>query len=69
VSEVDGWLNFEIRDDGAGFDIDSVIRGAGLTNMTDRLDALGGLFEMSSTPGGGTWVHGSLPALAMVAAS
>ncbi len=58
-----GVLTFEVSDNGKGFDPASVKRGAGLINMTDRLDALGGSFEMSSTPGGGTRIHGSLPAL------
>lgn len=69
LADTDGLLSFEISDDGAGFDMASVKRGAGLTNITDRLDALGGSFQMSSSPGRGTWVHGSLPALAVVAAA
>jgi signal transduction histidine kinase len=60
-------LSFEVTDDGRGFDGDSVTRGAGLTNMTDRIDALGGRLEVSSTPERGTRVHGSLPALVAVA--
>ncbi|HXA43431.1 MAG TPA: sensor histidine kinase [Candidatus Solibacter sp.] len=63
----DGGLSFEVTDDGHGFDIASVKRGAGLTNITDRVDALGGRLELSSTPGGGTKIHGSLPALAAAA--
>jgi signal transduction histidine kinase len=54
-------LTFEVTDDGHGFDAVSVKRGAGLTNMTDRIDALGGSIEVSSTPGRGTRIHGSLP--------
>jgi signal transduction histidine kinase len=60
-------LTFEVTDDGQGFDGASVKRGAGLTNMTDRIDALGGRLEISSTPGRGTRVHGSLPVLVAVA--
>jgi signal transduction histidine kinase len=56
-------LTFEVTDDGQGFDGASVKRGAGLTNMTDRIDALGGQLELSSTPGRGTRVRGSLPGL------
>jgi signal transduction histidine kinase len=59
-------LSFEVTDDGRGFDDASVKRGAGLTNMTDRVDALGGSLEILSTPEGGTRVHGSLPALVAV---
>ena len=62
----DSVLTFEVIDNGAGFDAASVARGAGLTNMTDRIDALGGSLEVSSTPGSGTQIHGSLPALAAV---
>jgi len=60
-------LTFEVTDDGEGFDSASVKRGAGLTNMTDRIDALGGRLEVSSTPERGTRVYGSLPALVGVA--
>ena len=69
LADSDGLLDFEISDDGAGFDMASVKPGAGVMNMTDRLDALGGSFEMASSPGHGTWIHGSLPALAVVAAA
>ena len=64
----DSGLTFEVADDGQGFDGTTVKRGAGLTNMTDRIDALGGSLELSSTPGRGTRVHGSVPALVAVAA-
>lgn len=40
--------------------------GAGLTNMGDRLDALGGTVEVTSRPGQGTTVSGTLPARALV---
>jgi signal transduction histidine kinase len=59
-------LRFEISDDGIGFDPGTVRRGAGLTNMADRLDALGGGVEIDSTPGGGTRLAGRVPTLAPV---
>jgi two-component system NarL family sensor kinase len=68
--KLDGTANgftFEVTDDGRRFDGASVKRGAGLTNMTDRIDALGGRLEVSSTPERGTRVHGSLPAPVAVA--
>jgi len=65
----DGALTFDVTDNGKGFDAASVQRGAGLTNMTDRIDALGGSFVMSSTPGSGTRIFGSLPAPVAAAAS
>ncbi len=57
----DGVLRFSVRDDGQGFDVATTTRGSGLTNMADRLDALGGAVEVRSTVGAGTEVRGSLP--------
>jgi signal transduction histidine kinase len=53
-------LRFSVRDDGAGFD-GPIRPGAGVTNMRDRLAAVGGELELSSTPGVGTTVRGSVP--------
>jgi signal transduction histidine kinase len=61
-----GDLTFEVEDDGAGFDAASAKKGSGLTNMADRLDALGGAVEIESQPGRGTVLRGSIPALARV---
>jgi signal transduction histidine kinase len=55
-----GLLLFEVVDDGAGFD-QNAKRGAGLTNMSDRLGALDGRLTISSEPGGGTRVSGTIP--------
>ena len=57
----DGILRFEVADDGAGFAARAAVRGAGLTNMSDRLGALGGLLEVDSSPGSGTRVRGHVP--------
>jgi signal transduction histidine kinase len=69
LSGSDGLLMFEVADDGKGFDVAAVKRGTGLTNMTDRIDALGGSIQLSSTPGHGTRVLGSIPATFAVAAA
>jgi signal transduction histidine kinase len=61
VREAEGIIRFEVEDNGQGFDATSVQRGAGLTNMEDRLDALGGTLNVTSSPGHGTIVQGSLP--------
>jgi signal transduction histidine kinase len=69
LSESSDTLGFEVDDDGAGFDTATAKRGAGLTNMADRLDALGGSLDVSSTPGAGTRVHGTLPVQSRAAAA
>jgi signal transduction histidine kinase len=61
VREDAGQLQVEVTDDGRGFDVASITRGAGLTNMEDRLDALGGILEIDSTPGSGTTLRASIP--------
>ncbi len=54
-------LRFDVRDDGDGFDVQSTAGGVGLTNMRDRLAAIGGELTIDSTPGQGTAVSGSVP--------
>jgi signal transduction histidine kinase len=56
----DDRLRFEVRDDGGGFDGDSP-RGVGLTNMRDRVTAVGGDLSVASEPGRGVVVAGSVP--------
>jgi signal transduction histidine kinase len=53
-------LVFTVADDGRGFD-PSIARGAGLQNMRDRLDALGGSLDVSSAPGAGSRITGRVP--------
>jgi signal transduction histidine kinase len=57
----DGSLRFEVRDDGAGFAADGMTPGKGLTNMRDRLVAVGGELWIHSEPGAGTLVLGTIP--------
>jgi signal transduction histidine kinase len=57
-----GTLGFDVEDDGRGFD-PSAVSGSGLTNMRDRLDALGGALEVRSSPGGGTTISGRIPVM------
>jgi signal transduction histidine kinase len=61
LSATDGSLDFAVQDDGAGFDSAATPSGSGLTNMIDRIDALGGSLEVTSVPGEGTRIKGSLP--------
>ena len=57
----DGVLRLQVRDDGAGFDPGDVDGGSGITNMRDRLAAVGGELQLSSEPGRGTVVTGTIP--------
>ncbi|RDE24830.1 histidine kinase [Motiliproteus coralliicola] len=56
-------FRIEIRDNGCGFDLTDKIRsdGIGLRNMRERIELLGGRFNMESTRGGGTWISAQLP--------
>ena len=58
-----GGLLFEVCDDGAGFQTNPDSEGAGLTNMRDRLGAVGGTLLVQSD-GQGTRIHGVVPASA-----
>ncbi len=49
-----------VEDDGRGFDARRV-RGLGLVGMEERVNHLGGAFEIESEPGGGTRVAVELP--------
>jgi signal transduction histidine kinase len=64
VSGVDE-LEFEVRDGGAGFTPSTDNGGAGLTNMRDRLAAVGGVLVVDSSPGGGTRIKGEVPVRAL----
>ena len=56
-----GSLRFEVRDDGAGFDLAQIVPGAGLVGMRDRLAAVGGELDIRSRPGRGTRINASIP--------
>jgi signal transduction histidine kinase len=54
-------LHFEVRDDGAGLPHGPRQHGAGLTNMRDRIGAVGGRLTIESAHGEGTCVAGTAP--------
>jgi len=56
----DSLLHFEVRDFGAGFSRRTAEPGRGLSNMRDRIEAVGGTLEVSSKRGRGTLVRGSV---------
>jgi signal transduction histidine kinase len=61
VVEDEGTLGVEIRDDGVGFDPETVEKGLGLAGMRDRVVLLGGTFEVESQTGGGTRIYAVIP--------
>jgi signal transduction histidine kinase len=61
VTQSAGQVSFEVRDDGAGFDLAAKVAGTGLQGIGDRLAALGGTLDVRSAPGAGTAVAGSVP--------
>ena len=69
LAERDGAIRFTVRDNGVGFDLAEHSYGTGLQGIADRLGALDGRFTVTSVPGQGTTLEGSLPTVALVMAS
>jgi signal transduction histidine kinase len=65
LAQSNGDLTFEVTDDGAGFDMERTTYGTGLRGMADRVEAIGGVLEIRSTPGRGTSVAGRIPTSAV----
>jgi signal transduction histidine kinase len=62
-------ISFTVSDDGRGFDPSVRRTGTGLQGIADRLGALDGRFTVTSSPGRGTAIEGSLPAVALATVS
>ncbi|MEX0834099.1 MAG: ATP-binding protein [Actinomycetota bacterium] len=62
-------LDFSITDDGPGFDPEPVRGRPGITNMSDRVEAVGGSLEIRSAMDRGTLVAGRIPARELKTAS
>jgi signal transduction histidine kinase len=56
-----GQLNFQVSDNGRGFKPGEATVSAGLQNMRDRIQAVGGSLNVRSEPGTGSTVAGSVP--------
>ena len=62
IEEVDGRLDVAVRDDGRGFEPSAPRSGFGLTGMRERVEMLGGVLALESSPAGlGTLLRASLP--------
>ena len=59
LSQSDGALAFEVRDDGPGFTLVDVA-GRGLRSMRDRIEAIGGHLSIDGQAGQGARVRGSV---------
>jgi PAS domain S-box-containing protein len=57
----DDGLEFEVADDGPGFDPREQSSGFGLASMRDRIAAVGGELEIISAPGQGSRIRGIVP--------
>lgn len=49
-------IQITIADDGKGFDQSNVVKGNGLFNMEKRIEDIGGILDIASTPGQGTTI-------------
>jgi signal transduction histidine kinase len=58
LSRDEPFLCFEVHDTGVGFDLGANGSGSGLVNMHDRIDAVGGVLEVTGRRGRGTSVRG-----------
>ena len=54
-------IRFSLSDRGPGFDPSTTPRGMGLDIMQDRIDALEGTLVVTSAPGAGTTIAGTVP--------
>ena len=54
-------LRFEVIDTGVGFDLNATSPGSGLSNMRDRIEAIGGTLTITSHKRTGTTVRGRVP--------
>lgn len=61
ISDRGDEVTVEVRDDGTGFDFEATGEGPGLTNIRDRVEALGGDLTVESSPGAGTTVRVRIP--------
>jgi len=57
----DEWITLEVSDDGPGWTGPEPVAGSGITNMLDRIGAVGGSFDMCSAPGQGTRIEAVVP--------
>ncbi|MDF2627571.1 MAG: hypothetical protein K0R39_1402 [Symbiobacteriaceae bacterium] len=57
----DDTIILRVSDDGEGFDTSTATAGRGLESLRERVDSMGGLLQIHSTPGEGTRLVAHLP--------
>ena len=60
LTQPDGHLAVEVRDDGCGFD-PAAVRGLGLASLADRISIVNGSLCIDSRPGSGTSLRAEVP--------
>ncbi len=50
VDKDEKYITLQVEDNGVGFDVNSVKKGIGLSNMQERTEEMGGRFKMTSRP-------------------
>lgn len=61
VRASNGYLRISIADDGRGMALDGPAKGHGLNIMKERVESLGGRFQIISSPGAGTEIRLEVP--------
>ena len=56
-----GFLKLSVKDNGQGFDPEFISHGFGLAGMRERVEGLGGSFQLISNLGSGVMIEVSLP--------
>ena len=60
LTQPNGHLAVEVRDDGCGFD-EAAVRGLGLAGLADRISIVNGALHIDSRPGQGTSLRAEIP--------
>lgn len=66
LTQVEAWIQLEIRDWGIGFNPDEKADSRGLQSIRQRVRVLGGQLDIQSGPGRGTCISVTLPLLEVV---
>jgi NarL family two-component system sensor histidine kinase LiaS len=54
-------VTLSLKDDGQGFDMTAARDGYGLKSMQERVENLGGRWQIESQPGRGAWIRAQIP--------